>query len=84
MLSQETLLIEEDIHSFKELMLKLGLQQMKVTDTLLSMLHADFVKTQLMKKQKVFVDLYVLTGQDLASRDIGSPSDPYLKVKLGN
>ncbi len=37
----------------------------------------------LLMKTKCIVRLYVLEGYDFAQRDIGSFSDPYLKVKCG-
>jgi Ca2+-dependent lipid-binding protein len=32
----------------------------------------------------MIVRLYMIEGFDLASRDLGSESDPYLKIKCGN
>ena len=43
----------------------------------------EMLKNQLMIKVHCFVNLYVLTGYHLASKDIGSESDPYLIVSLG-
>ena len=37
-----------------------------------------------MVKTQCFVNLYTLTGYHLASKDIGSESDPYLIVSLGD
>jgi hypothetical protein len=37
----------------------------------------------LLQKTRCLVRLYVLEGFDLAQRDIGSFSDPYLKIKCG-
>ena len=36
-----------------------------------------------MQKTKCLIRLYVIDGFDFASRDIGSASDPYLKLKCG-
>lgn len=37
-----------------------------------------------MAKSKNLVRLYMINGFDLASRDSGSASDPYLYITLGN
>lgn len=42
-----------------------------------------FIKRQLMVEQQCFVTLYVLDAWDLASRDIGSESDPFIRVTCG-
>ena len=44
----------------------------------------DAIKEELKRQTKCVVNLYVLHGYDLASRDIGSQSDPYLKIKFGD
>jgi len=43
----------------------------------------EMLKSQLMIKVQCFVNLYVLTGYHLASKDIGSESDPYIIASLG-
>jgi len=37
----------------------------------------------LLKTQKCIVRIYMIEGFDLASRDMGGFSDPYLILKLG-
>jgi hypothetical protein len=37
----------------------------------------------LLKTQKMIVRVYMIEGFDLASRDLGGFSDPYLILKLG-
>jgi len=37
----------------------------------------------LLKSEKCIVRVYMIEGFDLASRDIGGFSDPYLKLRLG-
>jgi Ca2+-dependent lipid-binding protein len=39
---------------------------------------------ELKRKTMCVVDLYVLKAFDLASRDLGSQSDPYLKITAGD
>lgn len=41
------------------------------------------LKRMLLKKEKMIVRIYMISGFDLASRDMGSESDPYLILKLG-
>jgi len=43
-----------------------------------------FLKRQLLTKQSAYINLYILNASQLASRDIGSASDPYIEVTLGN
>jgi C2 domain len=38
----------------------------------------------LLKSQKMIVRIYMIEGFDLASRDLGGFSDPYLILRLGN
>lgn len=38
----------------------------------------------LMAQNQCIVRIYVISAFDLASRDIGSASDPYLFISLGN
>jgi len=42
------------------------------------------LKRMLLKSTKMIVRVYMVEGQDLADRDIGSFSDPYLILKLGS
>jgi Ca2+-dependent lipid-binding protein len=41
------------------------------------------LKRMLLKEQKCIVRIYMIEGFDLASRDMGGFSDPYLILKLG-
>ena len=42
------------------------------------------LKKLLLREQKMIVRVYMIEGFDLASRDIGGFSDPYLKLRLGS
>ena len=42
------------------------------------------ITRQMLIKTKAVVRLYVIDGYDFAQKDIGSASDPYLKIKCGN
>ena len=44
----------------------------------------ELIKEQLVRKTEAVVVLYVLEGYDLASRDLDSPSDPYLYITCGD
>lgn len=45
--------------------------------------YEEMIKKQLLTKTNCKIQLYVLEGYDFASRDIGSFSDPYLKITCG-
>lgn len=45
--------------------------------------HQDLISKLLLTKTKTMVRLYVLEGFDFAQKDVGSFSDPYLKVRCG-
>mmetsp|Transcript_3806 Transcript_3806/g.5093 ORF Transcript_3806/g.5093 Transcript_3806/m.5093 type:complete len:168 (+) Transcript_3806:475-978(+) len=45
--------------------------------------YAGEIKSLLSKNTEAIAHLYVIQGFDFASRDIGSPSDPYLIVTCG-
>jgi Ca2+-dependent lipid-binding protein len=65
-------------------MLSMGIGHLNVLKRLMNVEAENFIKRQLSIKQGCYVNCYILTGRNLASRDIGSESDPYLKLKLGN
>lgn len=44
---------------------------------------SNLIKDMLNRKTDAIVHLYLVQGYDFASRDIGSPSDPYLIVRCG-
>lgn len=48
------------------------------------LLKEDILEKLLLRSEKVIVRVYVLGAYDLASRDSGGESDPYLWMKLGN
>ena len=63
---------------------KMGLNLPKLTDFLESIAFGGMIKDLLKKSTDAVVHLYLLNGSDFASRDIGSPSDPYLIVTCGD
>jgi hypothetical protein len=44
----------------------------------------DALKKKLLTKTRCIVRLYVISAFNLAKRDIGSDSDPYIKCSIGN
>lgn len=42
------------------------------------------IKDLLSRKTDAIAHLYVIQGFEFASRDIGSPSDPYLYIRCGD
>lgn len=69
--------------NFRNEILKLNLTHLQLLSQLMETEKEDMLKNQLMVKAHCFVNLYVLTGYHLASKDIGSESDPYMIVSLG-
>lgn len=56
----------------------------KLKDLLSEAEHSEMIKQQLQQTSNCLVKLYILQGIDFASRDIGSFSDPYLKITCGD
>ena len=46
--------------------------------------YGEMIARQMLIKTKALVRLYVIDGYDFAQKDIGSASDPYLKIKCGS
>lgn len=44
----------------------------------------DIIYQELLKTTQCTIRLYLLEGINFSSRDYGSPSDPYCKIKCGN
>lgn len=53
-------------------------------DLILQTSYEDILQNQLANPTQCVIRLYILEAFDLASRDIGSDSDPFLIVKCGN
>lgn len=74
---------QEGRDKFKDQMDKIGIGHLELTKQL-SELDADAsLKRLLMCPTKCIVRVYMISGYDLASRDNGSFSDPYLIMQLG-
>jgi hypothetical protein len=74
---------EEGRLKFKHKMEDLGLGELKIGPQITSLTHQDHMAMLLNTKTDCMIKLYVISAFNLASRDIGSDSDPYLKIKFG-
>ena len=63
---------------------EIGVSHLEIIKSLIDIQQQDTFKRLLLNKTKTIVRLYVISAYDLAKRDIGSDSDPYLKITLGN
>ena len=70
----------EERREFKTLMRQLNVSHLKVTNHLTNLKSDDILKQQLRVKVKCIIRLYMIEAINLAMRDIGSPSDPYLYI----
>ena len=62
---------------------KLRVAHLNITKHLVDIESDETLKRMLMSKTKCIVRLYMINAYDLASRDNGSFSDPYLKITCG-
>lgn len=62
----------------------LGVDHLDVVKKLTDIESDMILKRMLLRTQQMIVRIYMIEGFDLASRDIGSDSDPYLKLRCGN
>jgi len=60
------------------------IESLQITKHLAHLGMGDTLTRLLLSQTQCTVRLYVLNAFNLASRDLDSPSDPYLKVTLGN
>ena len=69
---------------FRELMNMMNLAHLRILRLVTDVQSDEILKRLLISETKCCVRLYVVRAFNLASRDNDSPSDPYLKVKLGD
>jgi hypothetical protein len=62
----------------------LGVDSLKIVKSLSDIESDVILKRMLLRSEKMIVRVYMIEGFDLASRDIGSFSDPYLILRCGN
>ena len=56
---------------------------LQILKTFIDMTSTEMMKRLLVYDRKCLIRVYVLSAFNLSSRDNGSESDPYLKLKLG-
>jgi hypothetical protein len=74
----------EGRQKFEMEMVKIGIGHLNITQHLANLESDETLKRLLMAQTKCIVRVYVLNAYDLASRDNGSFSDPYLILSCGN
>ena len=74
----------EGREKFKQNMENIGVAHLSVTKHLADLESDETMKRLLLSETKCIVRLYMVSGFDLASRDNGSQSDPYLVIQCGN
>lgn len=62
----------------------MGLAHLNIHSLLQKLTFEESLKRMLMAQNQCIVRLYMISAFDLASRDIGSASDPYLYITLGD
>ena len=80
---REDLQTQEGIARFRKLMRDLGADGLGITKHFQLIDNYTRLSRMLMKSTKCTVRLYMISGYDFSSRDNGSHSDPYLRIKLG-
>lgn len=74
----------EGRHKFEHDMRSLGVDHLQISKHVAELDSEEMLERMLMTQTKCVVRVYVISAYDLASRDNGSFSDPYLKIKVGN
>lgn len=62
---------------------EIGVAHLNLANYLIETSYEDNLAKLMLTKTKALVRLYVIEGFDFAQRDIGSFSDPYLKITCG-
>lgn len=68
---------------FKELMTSMKLTHLQILRKIVDVQSDEIIKRLLMQETKTNVRVYIVRAFNLAARDTDSPSDPYVKVILG-
>ncbi len=82
-LDLEKLETMEGRYQIKEQLDPLQVNHLNIVNILADIESDVILKRMLLKTQKCIVRIYMIEGFDLASRDMGGFSDPYLILKLG-
>jgi len=62
----------------------LGIKHLRVTKILADIQSDEILQKLLLKSSECIVRIYMVDAYDLASRDIGGMSDPYVKISCGD
>lgn len=79
-----SILLDDGRLQFRELMNTMNLQHLRILRLVTDVQSDEILKRLLISETKCCVRLYVIRAFNLASRDNDSPSDPYLRVILGD
>lgn len=82
-MKREELNTFEGVTRFKKTLKDLGADGLGIVKHFQLIDNYSRLSRMLMKPTKCIVRLYVIEGYDFSSRDNGSHSDPYLRIKLG-
>lgn len=74
----------EKLEKFDSLLNTMNIDSPELLEFFKDASYDEVIKKQLLSKTQCKIELYVLEGFGLASRDIGSFSDPYLVIRCGN
>src|SRR3569833_3214546 len=74
---------QEDSNKFGMIMDRIGCGELNLGTYLLETSYEDMISKMMVNKTKALMRVYLIEGFDFAQRDIGSFSDPYLKVTCG-
>jgi len=79
-----TILNPEGRALFRELMASMKLTHLQIMRKIVDVQSDEIIKRLLMQEQKCSVRVYIVRAYNLAARDNDSPSDPYVKLILGD
>jgi hypothetical protein len=74
----------EDRERVEQLLAPLRIKHLRITKLLADLESDTLLNKMLLRTKQCIVRVYVLDGRNLASRDFGGDSDPYLKLTVGN
>ena len=78
-----TILNPEGRALFKQLMRNMKLSHLQILRKVVDVQSDEIIKRLLMQESKCNVRVYIIRAFNLAARDNDSPSDPFVKVTLG-
>lgn len=79
-----TILNQEGRGEFKNMIRSMKLTHLQILRTVVDVQSDEIIKRLLMQEARANVRVYVVRAFNLAARDNDSPSDPYVKVILGD